>query len=189
MSDAYYRLIFFVGGLIFFILLEGFVQENPRQLKRSDRWVANISIIFLGSLVIKFFAPIALIGLSVWREKLDWGFLNLFELHLLINIFITIIILDFAIYFQHVLTHKIPLFWKFHRVHHTDIDLDVTTALRFHPIEIFASFIYKTIWTVIKHNSGLHYTKVDDEFCKANEISPDRDMFAYCWISYQSQLK
>ena len=89
--------------------------------------------------------PILAVGAATIAAQNGWGLMNLVALPTSIKIILAIILLDGAIYAQHVATHKIPLLWRLHKVHHADRDIDVTTGARFHPIEILISMLYKIV--------------------------------------------
>ena len=135
--------------LIIFLLLLGLEYAFPRRKrvqKRFGRWIANGSLSLINTLglrlvnlMIPFAASVAAYDASVNGV----GLFNYFSIHLWIEIFVSIIMLDFVIWCQHWVTHKIPFLWSFHRVHHADRDMDVTTAIRFHPFEIFLSMLIK----------------------------------------------
>jgi len=118
-------------------------RRTPRTAK-SGRWVTNLSLTVLNSLVGRLVLLLPGIGLALSAESRGWGILNQFDLHPLATGAIGIIVLDLTIYFQHLLFHKIPLFWLLHGLHHTDLDIDVTTGTRFHPLEIALSLLIKT---------------------------------------------
>jgi len=137
------RLVTFIGTFLVLVLLEVFFSYRKRSLPRSSRWPANISLIVISNLLVKAFLPLGLASLALFFKKQSWGLFNLVELNFYLEVLISIVLLDLVIYFQHVLSHKINFIWRFHRVHHADVDLDVTSALRFHPIEIIFSIGYK----------------------------------------------
>ena len=146
MSDTILRLIFFMGILLVLILAEIFLPKKERIHSRKNRWITNglITIINTASInIVHIFIPfIAIIAaIDVSNEK--WGLFNIINLPSWLEIILKIIILDFVIWGQHFLSHKIPFIWRFHRMHHTDRDLDVTTAVRFHPFEIIFSMFIK----------------------------------------------
>ena len=103
----------------------------------------NLMMIFLDSVLVKLILPIGLMGTALWANSHNIGILNYFNINNFYSALITFVVFDFAIYFQHVYSHKWSVLWRFHQVHHTDTDLDVTTALRFHPVEILYSLIFK----------------------------------------------
>jgi sterol desaturase/sphingolipid hydroxylase (fatty acid hydroxylase superfamily) len=107
------------------------------------RWVNNLSLVFLNSLVLRLIFPAAAVGVAVFTTNHGWGLLNYYELPILLAVLIAVIAMDFVIYLQHVLVHAVPTLWRLHRVHHADLDYDLTTGARFHPIEIILSMLIK----------------------------------------------
>jgi len=103
----------------------------------------------VNSLFIAIIIPFSTTSIALITEQNNWGLMNMISLPFEWSTFISIVILDFIIYFQHVIFHKVPLFWRFHKVHHIDQDIDVTTGVRFHPIEILLSFLIKCGFVVI----------------------------------------
>lgn len=143
------RVGFFTFGLLMFSVLEIFLEYRPRRQKRLSRWPANISMIFVGSLLVKVVMPAGLVVVAGYAQSNNFGLLNLVSLPGIASIFISITLLDLLIYTQHILSHKINFLWKFHRVHHADVDLDATSALRFHPVEILLSTVYKAFFVLL----------------------------------------
>ncbi len=141
------RLGFFLLVFLSFALLETFFQDNPRIFERKKRWLGNLPMALIGNLILKVIFPVGLVGFCDFLEEKAWGLFNFFEVPL--ETLISYILLDFWIWFQHVLTHKFQLLWKLHRVHHSDVELDVSSALRFHPIEILFSILFKMIIIVL----------------------------------------
>lgn len=138
-----YRLIIFLSIAFTLIILEFFFSFRKRVSKRAIRWPANIMIILIDSLLLKMIIPTGLFGVALWAKNNDVGLLNYLEINNVYSAILTFILLDLAIYFQHYYSHKWPLLWRFHKVHHTDPDLDFTSALRFHPFEILYSLVFK----------------------------------------------
>ncbi|MBT4937425.1 sterol desaturase family protein [Candidatus Peregrinibacteria bacterium] len=103
----------------------------------------NWGITILNSLIVRFLLPLTPVAAALFAEKNNWGLFSFTEVPFALECIISILFLDFIIYWQHVLVHKIPLLWKLHRVHHTDMDLDVSSALRFHTLEIILSIFIK----------------------------------------------
>ena len=136
------RLAVFLGLLVLFAGLETLSPRRARQRRRGRRWLTNLGLVVLGSAVLRVLAialPYLAVGAAVdaWRQGL--GLFNQLSWPLWVEVLLALLIFDLAIWAQHWLTHKVPLFWRFHRVHHADRDMDVTTGLRFHPVEIAAS--------------------------------------------------
>lgn len=113
------------------------------QFSKKKRWISNLSLSLFNVLTLKLLIPVSLVAIAVKVQDSGFGLLNILNMSHLTQTIFSLILLDFAIYFQHVLTHKIPFLWKFHQVHHADVDLDVTSGSRFHSIEIIISFFFK----------------------------------------------
>jgi sterol desaturase/sphingolipid hydroxylase (fatty acid hydroxylase superfamily) len=103
------------------------------------RWTNNIGLVFFNSLILRLLFPAAAVGMAVWVQTRGWGLLNHFQVGLVPAVIISVVVLDLVIYLQHVMVHAVPLLWRLHRVHHADLDYDVTTGSRFHPLEIILS--------------------------------------------------
>ena len=111
---------------------------------RRWRWPTNITLVALNTLVLRAALPATAVGVAVIAEQRGWGLLHAVgPLPTAMTIVIAILMLDLAIYLQHVVFHAVPLLWRLHRTHHADIDVDVTTGSRFHPAEIFLSMLLK----------------------------------------------
>jgi sterol desaturase/sphingolipid hydroxylase (fatty acid hydroxylase superfamily) len=111
--------------------------------RRWKRWAANFSLLFASSLVVRLVFPMAAVGVAVLARDHGFGLLPALGLSPLWQGIVAFILLDFAVWAEHVASHKIPLFWRIHRVHHSDQGIDATTALRFHPLEILLSMLWK----------------------------------------------
>ena len=148
----YVKLISF-GSFVFFVVYQ--LVKPKRDLTRTGkkRQLHNILLFVINSFFIRLALPISLVFIAISAQRNDIGIFNILAIdHVASNvviIIICVIILDFAIYCQHVATHKIPLLWKIHKVHHSDHDMDVTTAIRFHPIELIISLFYKSVCIVL----------------------------------------
>ena len=146
MSDTILRLTFFLSILIILIMAEILFPKKKRIHNRKDRWITNglITLINTASVNIVHIAiPLIAIVAAVDVSNGKLGLFNVTNFPIWIEIILTVIILDLIIWGQHFLSHKIPFMWRFHRMHHTDRDLDVTTAVRFHPFEIIFSMFIK----------------------------------------------
>jgi sterol desaturase/sphingolipid hydroxylase (fatty acid hydroxylase superfamily) len=135
-----------VGALIVFAAMaawEAAVPFRRPSIARKIRWPNNLGVILLDIAVVRLAVPTSLIAAAVAIESSGWGIFNLFSLPSWVAIIAALILLDLAIYLQHVIFHAIPALWRLHRMHHTDQDFDVTTGLRFHPFEILLSMAYK----------------------------------------------
>lgn len=141
--ESYIRFGSFVG--IFALLTIWEIASPKRELLqlRRFRWFSNIGLIVISTVLVRFILPTAAVGIALYVEQENMGFLNHFELPSIIQFIFAFILMDLAIYFQHVMFHALPMFWRFHRVHHSDLDCDITTGLRFHPFEIIISILFK----------------------------------------------
>lgn len=142
-NEASLRLGFFVSILLFMMLVEALFPRKRRALKRSHRWLSNFLLIVIDGLCVRLIFPIVAVGVAALSAQKGWGLFNYTDWPVWLEITLVIIILDMLIYWQHVAFHHVPFFWAFHKVHHVDRDIDVTTGFRFHPIEIVISLIYK----------------------------------------------
>ncbi len=141
-NEAAIRFSIFLALFALFAALEALVPRRKRRVPVATRWFTNISITVLNAVTLRAMAvalPFLAIGAAVDAWRLGWGLLNQVQWPWLIEGLLALLVLDFAIWAQHLITHKVPLFWRFHRMHHADRDMDVTTGIRFHPVEIAAS--------------------------------------------------
>ncbi len=131
---------------IFFLMIswEYFNPRRQQQTPRSKRWPINIALALSNMLIMRFSIGGLAVLAALDAAENAWGLLNQFSTPSWLAIVITLIFLDFAIYCQHIVSHKWKLLWRFHKVHHSDIEIDATTAVRFHPLEILLSMFYKT---------------------------------------------
>ncbi|MCZ8375871.1 MAG: sterol desaturase family protein [Beijerinckiaceae bacterium] len=137
------RLAFFLTILLGMAIWELVAPRRRLEIPRLFRWSNNLGIVVIDTLLVRMAFPVAAVGLAVLWDERGWGLLNLLPLPGWLAIPLAILILDFAIYLQHVLFHAVPALWRLHRMHHADLDFDVTTGLRFHPIEILFSMAIK----------------------------------------------
>ena len=133
------RLIVFAGVFALMAAWEIFAPRRHQQIGRSRRWPSNIGVVALDTLLVRLLFPITAIGVALLAEARGWGLFAALDLPEWMAIVLGIVLLDLAIYLQHVLFHAVPALWRLHRMHHADLELDVTTGSRFHPIEILLS--------------------------------------------------
>jgi sterol desaturase/sphingolipid hydroxylase (fatty acid hydroxylase superfamily) len=143
------RLAFFLGILLIMFFWERFAPRRLLTTSKITRWVSNLGLVLIDSIMVRLVFPTTLAGIALIAQQRGWGLFNQFELPSLLKIIFSILILDFVIYLQHVMFHVIPLLWRLHMVHHTDMDIDVTTGVRFHPIEIILSMGIKMITVIL----------------------------------------
>ncbi len=119
--------------------------RRTRTFSRSRRWPNNVGITLLDTLVARILLPTSAVGFGVLAGSHGWGVFNLVNLPAWFEVPLAVILLDLGIYAQHVLVHYVPTLWRFHRMHHADLDFDVTTGARFHPVEIVLSLGIKFV--------------------------------------------
>jgi sterol desaturase/sphingolipid hydroxylase (fatty acid hydroxylase superfamily) len=159
LNETVVRFLAFAGVFLAMALLELALPKRTLTAPRSRRWATNLAIVAIDGLLVRLMAalavPLAAVAAALWAEASGWGLLNRLALPLWLEIAIGLLVLDFAIWLQHLLSHKVAVLWRLHRVHHADVDIDVTTALRFHPIEIGLSILYKIAWVLAFGPSAL----------------------------------
>ena len=133
------RLGYFVGILLGMAVLERIFPRRKRLVPTSIRWVNNLALVFVNSALMRLLIPVSLIWFADHAALQNWGLFNLLDVPYWVGFIISLILLDVGMYFQHRLFHAVPVLWRLHRLHHADLDFDVTTGLRFHPIEILLS--------------------------------------------------
>jgi sterol desaturase/sphingolipid hydroxylase (fatty acid hydroxylase superfamily) len=141
--EPYVRLGVSVGV---FVLLAAWELIGPRRRQpagRAARWPGNLGIVVLDTILVRLVFPVTGVGLALLAEARGWGLFNLAALPNWIAVAASVVLLDLAIYLQHVLFHAVPALWRLHRMHHADLAFDVTTGLRFHPVEILLSMLIK----------------------------------------------
>ena len=137
------RFIVFLGVFLLMLALESVIQRHPTVDSKKNRLKINLALTGIDILVVRLIFGAAAVGAAQFAEINGWGIFNYLDLWSGLEIIAVVIILDLMIYIQHVLVHVIPFFWRFHIVHHSDLDLDVSSGLRFHPIEIMGSMLFK----------------------------------------------
>lgn len=137
------RLGFFFGIFAVMAVWELIAPRRVLTASKLIRWGNNIGLVFFNSFVVRLLFPVAAVGMAVFANQQGWGLFNYKEVPILLAVVASIVILDFVIYLQHVMVHAIPILWRIHRVHHADLDFDVTTGARFHPFEIIFSMLIK----------------------------------------------
>ena len=143
------RLSIAVGIFTVMVIWEA---ANPRRnqiIERKQRWPINLGLAVLNMVLMRLTIGSLAYLSAVWAAEKGWGLLNFWALPEVVTIIATLLALDFAIYCQHIVMHKWPLMWRLHKVHHTDLEFDATTAVRFHPLEIGLSMFYKAACIVL----------------------------------------
>jgi sterol desaturase/sphingolipid hydroxylase (fatty acid hydroxylase superfamily) len=137
------RIVSFVTILALLLAAETLFQRKQRVDSRPGRAMKNLGLVFLNSLIVRAALPVVPATFAVFAAEKGWGLFNYFEVPLLVQWAVTLLVFDFIIYIQHVLFHALPILWRLHMVHHADLDIDATTGLRFHPLEILISMAIK----------------------------------------------
>jgi sterol desaturase/sphingolipid hydroxylase (fatty acid hydroxylase superfamily) len=137
------RLGAFFGIFALMALWEAAAPRRERLFSRRARWPHNLALVALNGVLLRLAFPVAAVGFAALAAGRGWGLLNAFDLPAWVAIPVAVIVLDLAIYLQHVMFHAVPVLWRLHRVHHADPDFDVTTGARFHPVEILLSMLIK----------------------------------------------
>jgi sterol desaturase/sphingolipid hydroxylase (fatty acid hydroxylase superfamily) len=137
------RPLIFFGTFLFMSFWEGIAPRRKLQTSKATRWFANLSLAVVNGVAGRFFFSLSATGLAVLSDESGWGLFHRLHLPPVVSGLFSLLLLDFAIYFQHLLFHKIRILWSIHGMHHTDLDIDVTTGARFHPLEILLSLLIK----------------------------------------------
>jgi sterol desaturase/sphingolipid hydroxylase (fatty acid hydroxylase superfamily)/rhodanese-related sulfurtransferase len=137
------RLLVFLGVFALIAGLEALFPRRPRAVSRWLRWPNNLAVTALNTILVRILFPTAAVGVALLGEPQGWGLIPWLALPSWAGIVMTLIVLDLAIYLQHIMFHAVPALWRLHRMHHADLDFDVTTGARFHPVEIVLSLAIK----------------------------------------------
>jgi len=144
-----WRMGIFFGVILALIVVERVSPRRKLSQKQSRRWASNLGIFIVDSVLTRVLVAAGGIAVAAYAARQGWGLFNIIDAPAWAVLIATLIILDFAVWAQHVFSHKWQWFWRLHRMHHSDLDIDVTTALRFHPLEIVVSLIYKSVVIVL----------------------------------------
>lgn len=201
------RLLAFVCLFALFALLESLKPLRTFKGVRAKRWGHHLGLIFTGNLLIRFLLPVGTLFWAHYIQKQGFGLLSLIEGSYILKVVSAVIILDLAIYTQHVIFHKVSWLWRLHRVHHYDTQFDVSTAVRFHPIEIFLSqgiklavialigapalavFLFEIILssTSLFNHSNIFVPKKLDSFLRLFVVTPDMHRIHHSVYSKEMQ--
>ena len=138
-NEPLIRMAFFLGILLVMALWEVAAPRRRREIPRLLRWSNNLGVVVIDTLLVRLTFPIVAVGLALMAQERGWGLFNIFDVPAWIAFLVSVLALDLAIYLQHVMFHAVPGLWRLHRMHHADLEFDVTTGLRFHPVEILLS--------------------------------------------------
>jgi sterol desaturase/sphingolipid hydroxylase (fatty acid hydroxylase superfamily) len=141
--------VIFLTLAIIELLAPRLEREEMRGALKSRRWITNLSMVVISSLALRVIFPLAAVGTATWAASHGYGLFPMLGISPIISGVVAFIVLDFAVWFEHVMSHRIELLWRIHRMHHADTGFDLTTALRFHPIEIILSMFWKAAVIVV----------------------------------------
>ncbi len=139
------RLGFFLAILILMAVWESLAPRRQLQTSKATRWFSNLGIVFIDTITLRLLVSFSAINTAIFAESAGWGLLNHVASFYWLKVIIGVVVLDLTIYLQHAMFHGLPILWRFHMMHHSDLDFDVTTGVRFHPIEILLSMGIKMI--------------------------------------------
>ncbi len=143
------RLGFFFGMLVVMAIWEVLAPRRQLTVSKTSRWSSNLGLVLVNTLALRALLPVAAVGMAILAEERSWGLLNNVVLPHWVSVVLAVLILDLAIYLQHVMFHAVPILWRLHMVHHADLDFDVTTGARFHTLEIILSMGIKMAVVVV----------------------------------------
>ncbi len=159
LSEPVLRFSVFAGILIAMALVELAIPRRKLSTPKPRRWLTNFSIVALDTLVVRLMGalavPLVAVAAAVYCETNGLGLFNIVDWPQWLEFILALLVFDLAIWFQHFVSHKVPIFWQLHQVHHADRDIDVSTAIRFHPVEIALSMLWKIVLVFVFGPSAL----------------------------------
>ncbi len=129
----------FVGIFVVMAIWEVLSPRRPQPIARAGRWPSNLGMVVLDSVLVRLLIPTTAVGLAAFAQRHEWGLWHALQAPVWLALIASLLLLDLTIYLQHVLFHAVPVLWRLHRMHHTDLEFDLTTGARFHPLEILLS--------------------------------------------------
>ncbi len=148
-AESAVRLAAFAAVFAVMALWEAVAPRRALSVGRAPRWPANLAIVAIDAVLVRILIPTAAVGTAIIAAERGWGLLNITPWPRWLEAVLGFVLLDLVIYAQHVAFHKVPWLWRLHRMHHADLDIDVSTGLRFHPIEILLSMLLKMAAVVL----------------------------------------
>ncbi len=142
-NEPLIRMGFFFGMLGLMALWEIAAPRRALTISKAVRWTNNLGLVFFNSLLVRLIFPAAAVGIAAFAAEQGWGIFNYHSVPFWLAVLVSVVAMDFIIYLQHVMVHAVPALWRLHRMHHADLDFDVTTGARFHPLEIILSLLIK----------------------------------------------
>jgi sterol desaturase/sphingolipid hydroxylase (fatty acid hydroxylase superfamily) len=141
--EPFIRIVFFAAIFAIVAIAELFSPRRKLVASKQQRWINNILLNITSTIILRLVFPILPVGIALFCSEKEWGIMNYFQIPLWVAVICGVVLLDLTIYAQHKMFHFVPVFWRLHKVHHIDQDIDVTTGLRFHPLEMILSMIIK----------------------------------------------
>ena len=138
-SEAVIRLSFFFGTLAVMSVMEFMFPRRTLITSKPVRWLGNLGVVLISTATLRLIFPLLAVDLSLIAQQKHWGLFNNYNMPGWLEVISGVIILDLVIYLQHLMFHTVPVLWRLHMMHHTDLDIDLSTGVRFHPIEIYLS--------------------------------------------------
>lgn len=142
-AESTIRLTVFLGVLAAMMLWELAAPRRRQEVPRLLRWSNNLALVVLDTAILRLAFPVLAVGVAMAAEAGGWGLFNALAPPVWVAVVLSVLLLDLAIYLQHVMFHAVPALWRLHRMHHADLEFDTTTGLRFHPVEILLSMVIK----------------------------------------------
>ncbi len=155
MAESEWRLTCFACVLVGMAAWEWLAPSKQRVAPRSSRWLAHLGLVTINTVVARLLVPLTAVQAADWAATQNWGVLQHVQWPKWAEFVIALVLLDLAIYGQHVLSHHVPWLWRLHKVHHADLDLDVTSGIRFHTLEILLSAVFKLGLVVVLGPTGM----------------------------------
>jgi sterol desaturase/sphingolipid hydroxylase (fatty acid hydroxylase superfamily) len=153
LSETAFRLGAFLAVFAVMSALELLIPKRRLTAAKARRWLTNLTIVGVDSLLVRLMAsfavPLAAVAAAFYAEQQGFGLFNWTGWPLWFETLLALAALDFALWLQHLASHKLSVLWRLHQMHHADVDIDVTTAIRFHPIEIGLSMLWKILWVLV----------------------------------------
>jgi sterol desaturase/sphingolipid hydroxylase (fatty acid hydroxylase superfamily) len=137
------RLSFFLGVFVLVGIWEVLAPRRALTVSKSLRWASNLGLVVLNTVLVRLLFPVVAVGIAAFCAANGGGVLNHFHVPFWLAVPLAVMAMDFVIWLQHVMVHAVPALWRLHRVHHADLDYDLTTGSRFHPVEIVLSMLIK----------------------------------------------
>lgn len=146
MAESVIRLVLFFGVFAVLAIVEYKYPKRQLLATKSYRWYNNLAVSVTNVVLVRLLFPSATVGFAIFAQTQQWGLFNLVSLApvpLWLSTLVSLVFLDWVIWLQHLAFHKVPWLWRLHRMHHADQDIDLSTGLRFHPVEILLSMLIK----------------------------------------------